>query len=387
MTVCLSIIKKIKHERMDRTLSQFFNLLRAGIGTDIVDPELFRQEVKWNRIYEIAENQTLLAIIFDGIEQLMSICRNSVSSPHMELLMDWIGQVAYIEKKNKTLNTALKDVYAYFRENGLSVLLLKGQGCASLYPKRNHRNSGDIDLFVGLDQYELAKQLVVAKGIKLEKETRKDMHFKWNEIIIECHKMALHYYSPVINKPLQKINREEEWHNTSSFVLDGLAISLPNPTYNAFFIFMHIHHHFVQTGIGLRQICDWTLLLQKEENNIDWRILKRYIHDVRATLAWVTFYGFAKKYLGLKLENEPDWMKKYEDKDVEFLLDDILEVGNFGKHSESFRHRSFNKGWLANYYSFFVLFKRLCRVSKYGREEVVAYPIWKIFAKMGVVRF
>ena len=32
-------------------------------------------------------------------------------------------------------------------------------------------------------------------------------------------------------------------------------------------IFALFYIHFLQVGIGLRQICDWVLILKKEENN------------------------------------------------------------------------------------------------------------------------
>ena len=103
--------------------------------------------------------------------------------------------------------------------------------------------------------------------------------------------------------------------------------------------------------------------------------------------AWNAFYGFAKSYLDLHLNDEPLWMRTYSIADVEFVKRDIMQVGNFGKTSESMQHRSFEKGVFGNMYSFYFLFKRLCRVFKYGPEEILAYPVWKILAKMGVVQF
>ncbi|WP_197020357.1 nucleotidyltransferase family protein [Prevotella sp. P6B1] len=364
---------------------QFFELLRSGLWGNEADASSFTKDVDWGVIYQYADEQSVSAVVFDGIEALKDKDGKNITPPKIDLLT-WMGEVFIIENNNHVLNENLKTLESYFHDKGIRTLLLKGQGCASLYRNPLHRNSGDIDLFVGLDQYEAVKNILKEDGIAIEKETRKDLHFMWHDTPVECHKMALHYYSPIINQPLQRINRAEEWREPRSFILEGQEIGQPNPTYNAFFIFMHIHHHFVQTGIGLRQICDWTLFLHRHCAEIDWDKIQQYLKDVRATLAWVSFYGFAKEYLALDI-NAPEWMRQYKKEDVQFLFSDIMAVGNFGQSSESMKHRSFDKGFFGNIYSFWALFKRLIKVFKYGKEKIIAYPIWKVKAKLRFVPF
>lgn len=370
-----------------KTTEQLFALVRSAIWNDECPLELFTNEVDWQSIISMANVQTLTAIVFDAFERLNSALKAELVPISVKLLLKWYAITVKVEAQNKAQNNDLLSLEACCHDAGIKTLLLKGQGCASLYPRPEHRHCGDIDLFVGLEQYDAMKELLRVKGIELEKETRKDLHFMWNRTPVECHKIAVHYYHPSINKPLQRINRAEEWHDLASFEVNGVNVSLFNPTYNAFFIFMHIHHHFVQTGVGLRQVCDWTLHLKSNEDSIDWNRLHEYVKSVRVMKAWNAFYGFAKSYLDLHLNDEPLWMRTYSIADVEFVKRDIMQVGNFGKTSESMQHRSFEKGVFGNMYSFYFLFKRLCRVFKYGPEEILAYPVWKILAKMGVVQF
>ena len=47
------------------------------------------------------------------------------------------------------------------------------------------------------------------------------------------------------------------------------TIVLSNLTFNAFYIFVHLYYHFLQVGVGFRQICDWMLWLKRQEETID----------------------------------------------------------------------------------------------------------------------
>lgn len=372
---------------IDLTEKQFFALLSSALWNKKCPLELFVAGGDWHTIIRMAGAQTLTAVLFDGYNRLMKDYKKELTPIPLEQMLEWYAMVATVEAQNELLNENLLRLETFCHEAGIKTLLLKGQGCAALYPHPNHRHCGDIDLFVGREQYYAMKKLLLTKEFEIEKETRKDLHFTWHQTSVECHKMALHYYNPFINKRLQRINRTEEWHNTCSFVVNGVKVGLFNPTYNAFFIFMHIHHHFVQTGVGLRQVCDWVLHMKANEDLIDWNRLYKYVQEVRVLKAWNAFNGFAKAYLGLQLRNEPIWMKKYSLFDVEFLKRDIMQVGNFGIISESMLHRSVSNGFCGNFYSYFLIFKRLCRIYKYGPEEILAYPVWKMLAKIRVVKY
>ena len=55
---------------MNSPIVQFFELLKSGIwGTDI-DMSVFHGDIDWNRIYCISEEQTVTALVFDGIARL-----------------------------------------------------------------------------------------------------------------------------------------------------------------------------------------------------------------------------------------------------------------------------------------------------------------------------
>ena len=83
---------------MNQTTRQFFSLLSSGVWGTNADTTLFAGKVEWACIMQLAEKQTVLGVVFDGLETLPKNLR-----PPMELLMEWFGQTSYIEHKNSIM--------------------------------------------------------------------------------------------------------------------------------------------------------------------------------------------------------------------------------------------------------------------------------------------
>lgn len=357
---------------MTKNTEIFLELLRSGVwGLPI---HLSKPPDDWHTIYNMSKKQSVQAVVFDGVQKLPK-----AFIPPKELVLEWYGVTMRTEKISEAHERDLVSLIKFLSDCNIDNRLMKGQGCASFYPKPWHRQSGDIDLFVGERQYNKAQDLIRNHGVKIEKESVYDVHFTWGKTIVEMHKWETFFYYPFVNRRLQSICRKEEWNKSIVVNIGDQPIALFNATFNAFYIFVHLYHHFLQVGIGLRQICDWMLWMKHQEVYIDWERLHRYVQEIDAERAWKAFYGLTAEHLGLRLTVVPKWMQQYSQKDVDFILEDVFSVGNFGKYGDSIQKRSFGGGILANIASFGALTKRLIRVSRFGPCEVVSYPLWRIF--------
>lgn len=357
---------------MTKNTKFFLELLRSGVwGLPL---HLSKPPDDWHTIYNMSKKQSVQAVVFDGVQKLPK-----AFIPPKELVLEWYGITIRTEKISEAHERDLVSLIKFLSDCNIDNRLMKGQGCASFYPKPWHRQSGDIDLFVGEKQYNKAQDLIRNHGVKIEKEGVYDVHFTWGKTIVEMHKWETFFYYPFVNRRLQSICRKEEWNKSIVVNIGGQPIALFNATFNVFYIFVHLYHHFLQVGIGLRQICDWMLWMKHQEAYIDWERLHRYVQEIDAERAWKAFYGLTAEHLGLRLTVVPKWMQQYSQKDVDFILEDVFCVGNFGKYGDSIQKRSFGGGFLANIASFGALTKRLIRVSRFGPCEVVSYPLWRIF--------
>lgn len=352
---------------------QFFELIRLGLQLDQTEEFLIKEKIDWKLLYSLACEQTLVGVLFDGIQCLPNDCK-----PAKPLLLQWLAHTITIEKQNHIQETALISLLNDFKEDDIESVLLKGLGCAWNYPNYLHRQSGDIDLYVGTKQYDRSKKSVINHGLEISGESPKDFHFTYQKVMVECHQKAAHFYNKRLNAKLQEILQQELVANNVMVEKEDVVIKLPNPTCNVFYLFVHFYHHFIQVGVGLRQICDWVLLVQKEQHHLDWDKIKKYVETIEAKRAFVAFYNFAKQRFALHVINEPMWLTTYKESDVIFIENDIFNVGNMGHNSASMRHRYFGKGLYRNLYSYFFLGYRLCHVLRFGYKEVVAYPLYKI---------
>lgn len=354
------------------SLDVFFELLRAGIwGRAAL---ISSAPPNWSDVIEIAKRQSVVGVIYDGVLTL-----SKEFLPERTHILDLFATTYSIEVLNKQANIAVTQLVSYLNEHGVSSRLMKGQGCALLYPNPLHRQSGDIDLFVGAEQYQFAKELIKNKGIDIEKEGVYDAHFMWRNVPVELHWLETKLYYPQNNKNFQQICRKEEWENPIVAEIEGQSVEMFNCTFNTFYVFVHLYHHFLQVGVGLRQVCDWMLLLKRYECEIDWNRLYEYIRAINAERAWNAFYGLAVERLGLQLVKEPKWMQNRNSADIQFVMNDILNVGNFGKYGASLQKRAFGKGLMVNVCSFSALIIRLLKVSKFGFQETLSYPLWRLF--------
>ena len=359
------------------SLDVFFELLRSGIwGRGAL---ISSAPPNWSEVIEIAKRQSVVGVIYDGVQTL---CKDVL--PERKHILDLFATTHSIEVLNKKTNMAVAQLVAYLNGHSVSSRLMKGQGCALLYPNPLHRQSGDIDLFVGSEQYQFAKELIKIKGIDIEKEGAYDAHFVWENVLVEMHWLETKLYYPNNNKNFQQICRKEEWDKPVVVEIEGQSVEMFNQTFNTFYVFVHLYHHFLQVGVGLRQVCDWMLLLKRYECEIDWNRLYEYIRAINAERAWIAFYGLAVERLGLQLVKEPKWMQNRNSADIQFVMNDILKVGNFGQYGTSLQKRVFGKGLLVNVASFVALFMRLFKVSKFGRQEAFSYPLWRLFCDRGL---
>jgi len=93
-------------------------VLQVAIGTR---SELSHtpSDAEWNAIYQFAEEQAIVGVMFGGIERLPKH-----QLPNMDLLMDWLGQAEYIKTQNDQVNTACRKAIEHFEEMGCDTVIL-----------------------------------------------------------------------------------------------------------------------------------------------------------------------------------------------------------------------------------------------------------------------
>lgn len=367
---------------ISRDERQFLALLSAGLGNETFDKELFVY-VDWHRITSIAKSQTVLGIILDGLTS------QNIVKPDRFTLMEWVGLQRAIEVENDRQNIAVADIVSKYKAAGLDPILLKGQSVAIYYDNPSHRQPGDIDLYFP-DGYERANALAESWTSALKhEETIYHKSYTVKGIELENHKEYVLFYSKRNEERWGYVRNELLKVCTECLLLRSIKgeeslIKTFNPQMNAIYLYLHLQHHLLQTGIGLRQICDWACLWKKREKDIDKDLFLQIVDILPVKRCMTALTWIVVNYLGLDEGIIPLNIKTdIARKDGELLLRDILDSGNFGRSSGIMDGFVRNSHWnnLRNYTK---ALKRMIRLRHLCPSEVDAYIKYWILEKLNI---
>lgn len=358
---------------MKRQEAQLLNLVSCAIFNSPIDYSLFNDKIEWGAIFSLANNQTVLGLVIDALKGF-----DKERYPSKEQVYKLMNYSYSITKSNIIMEHTLAEVVSTIKEGGVTPVLLKGQGVAANYPNPRARNCGDIDLYIGKENYSKVVELLLQKSNKEHKslESKKHFHLQVNEVCVELHRCADIIGNPIINKRFQQWTK---YHllgeNKRGLNFNGVEVSLPPLQFDAVFIFNHLLHHFINGGVGLRQICDWALFLHKYKDEIDREELRRDLERFGLMKKWQVFGALVVKYLKMDKEEVPFYNPKMEKRSSR-VINMILVDGNFGFHNGVFKNRPKNY-LLGKIYAYF------CAIIRYFKLSTI-FPsaIFAIFSRL-----
>lgn len=279
------------------------------------------KETDWNGVYEESVRQTVAALAFSGYRQLpMDVkLKQSIMETYNGCLYQYIQNCTY----HSYLDYLMK-------ENNLSYVVLKGVASALYYPQPELRQMGDVDFLIEKGDIEKASCVL-----------EKDGFHPWEEDHI-CHivfrKERMHYemhFEPAgvpggaagekIRSYLADIQETaREVHD------DAFSYVVPDEFHHGLVQLLHMQHHLLSEGIGLRHLCDWAVFVHSFGKG-------EFEKMFREKLEAVGLWQFARiisltAHLGLGLPQQ-NWMGKEKNLAAD-LLSDILCGGNFGNKDD-----------------------------------------------------
>ena len=343
----------------------FFDFLRFCIGSESEIPDSLN-EANWNELYAIAQKQALVGILFDGIQRLPS----SDVGISRDLLLQWMAQCQMLEKANMRLNDAAIQVSEWFRRKGFRACILKGQGNALLYPNGLHRTPGDIDIWVeGVDKRVISFVRSISPH---EKACYHHIEFpSYKGVEVEVHYRPSFLLCFWHNRRLQKYYERVKAEQFSHWVMLGEQgeVAIPTMEFNLIFHLTHIYAHLMNEGIGLRQLLDYYFVLL----HADIKDLAELQRNLKHFGLWK--FAEAIMYIMHEVFGMPvsHFIVPPNEKYGKFVLNEVLEAGNFGKHDK--RNR-FGKSQLGHNLQ---RVYRDIRLIKYFPAEALSEPIFRVW--------
>ena len=341
----------------------FFDFLRFCIGSAKEVPVSLK-EADWKELYRIAQKQCLVGVLFDGIRKLPA----EHVGMKKELLLQWMAESQMLEKANIRLNDAAIQVSEWFRKKDFRTCILKGQGNALVYPNPYSRTPGDIDIWVeGGDKRVIS---FVRSISPLEKACYHHIEFpSYKGVEVEVHYRPSFLLCLWHNRKLQNYYervKEKQFSHRVKLGEQG-EVAIPTAELNLIFQLTHIYAHLMNEGIGLRQLLDYYFVLL----HADIKDLAELQRNLKRFGLW-KFAG-AIMYIMQEVFDLPvsRLIVLSNEKYGIFVLNEVLEAGNFGKYDE--RNR-FGKSQLGHNLQ---RVYRDIRLVRYFPVEALSEPLFR----------
>lgn len=349
-------------------MNQSMELLRSVLWQQIDGSEINLSGKEWKGIAEFFSKQSLDGLLPDAIALLPAY-----NQPPVSVKMPLIARQLQVEQMNRAMNNELLAFTDELNKRDIPYALLKGQGVATLYPNPLHRVCGDIDLYVPATHLKEMHRGFMAFGAVREAETRHHINYRANGIEWELHHSIYYFQKEERNHTFMRYV-EEAMQDAPAYVTIGdEKVRVLPPTMNVLLLLSHIVDHFYCEGVGLRQLCDYALMLHHKRGEIDGVKLLQALDELSLTRAYQVFGYICTHYLGLP---EEDLALRPTDREIHLahrVMADCLKGGNFG-HAESNRRQTL---WQkVTFYTRFL--RRLWRYRQLHPSEALWWPLAKM---------
>lgn len=284
----------------------------SSIGTkNAIDQDLMQQDKNivrllsdcttegWTQMFKMAARQGLLAIAWDALEKLQAEHGGLCRGMSRETKIRWALSIKNIEEVHLRQREALKELAGIFAESGMRVMVLKGLGLAEMYPRPEHRECGDLDIYLFGD-FEKGNEVMRKMGIAVEYDGTKHSKFYYKGIPVENHKNFLNVTTTRVDKDLEReLMRILQEQKCGSLDLGGITVVVPPPDFQMIFLTRHAITHFLASGLVLRHLYDFGIFYSAHAQEVDLDRIEKIFKRESQHKLYRAFLDVLQIYLGM----------------------------------------------------------------------------------------
>ena len=310
----------------------YFALMRAALWGS---PVAIEEEIDWKAVLQLAQFHATKVLVC-GTASLMT----GSNKPSDELLPMMKNAMRSNLVSQLTLKQILLSSVKALRDCDVEPVLLKGFALSMLYPNPNLRQFGDIDLYVGIDNFRRAcegvrKGLPSAYNWGSEGDDFKHYNLEFGNYALEVHRVSAEISDSKERERYAAIEREGLLEHPQHVDYEGFPLTIPSKEFMVFFTVIHAWHHFISSGVGWKQVSDVAVTLHAYHKQLDLDTLRRYFADMHLLKPWQAFGYLMVQCLGLP-ENEMPFYDPGMAATAQRLYHRLMEEGNF-KRKRSFK--------------------------------------------------
>lgn len=339
---------------MNTTEQQTLTLLRSALWQEAPDTATFPEDTDWGAILQCAFKQSIQGLVASAIVELADSPGANISEQVVQACLRI--QFATIGTSDLVSKVATK-VMEKLDRAGLYAVLIKGQGVARYYPHPQLRAAGDVDVYLSVDDTVKAGELLknCADRQEVLHYHPKHLNLEIDGIEVELHRYMANLDDKTSYQAMQKwadqLRESKAWQRAD---IGPAEVNVPTPEFDAIFVFYHLWHHLLHGGVGLRQFCDWAMILHHYHGRLNIDVVRSVLKRTHLMHEWRVLGCILVELLRLPEEELPFYRRRHRWLSRVYAKR-ILEGGNFGFYGEeayeNFMKRNTYKGVMHRLYT------------------------------------
>ena len=275
------------------------------------------EKIDWNGIYEESISQTVLPLIYSVLGEIIP----------PEEKVRWQRLIYRMLANNVQVLFEHTEVHKIFSREKIPYVIIKGACSAKYYPDPKLRIMGDVDFVVKKKDLSRAGAILEKEGFIWSEDKEHPAHYVYYKgtSTWEMHWSMSGIPTGENGKETRKLFNEI----IDTAVYDPHGYIIPDEFHHGLVMLIHTARHLINTGIGVRHLCDWAVFVEKFD---DTEFKDIFEDKLKACGLWrfaQLLTQLSIKFLGA---SEKTWAM--EDVDEEYLvsmMSDIFAGGNFGR--------------------------------------------------------
>lgn len=217
-------------------------------------------------------------------------------------------------------------------KGGFPYVILKGEAASAYYPVPELRQLGDVDFITPPAYMEKTAALLQERGFAYSANLSDHHHCLFRdrerlEMHIEIAGMPKGEKAEHIQSFLETLYTDRQY-----IAREENGFYAPSHAHHGLILLLHMQHHMVDGGIGLRHLMDWACFVQKTAAEGFWQT---QLLPLLEKIGLKYYAAVVTKMCAIYLQIDcPVWADDAEDELCRELMEDLFAAGNFGRKDQ-----------------------------------------------------
>ena len=279
--------------------------------------------VDWQTVAIASNKQAVPLATFDAVTPYLSAVPQDVYAKWQKIAMAVLHSGFFVMQSQA-------DLIEILNSRDFPYIILKGAAANGYYPNKGIRAFGDVDFLIDPEKQAEIENLLIEKGYE------KSHGDHPNHVVFTKPRAHLEMHFEVAGVPYGKQGeRVREFLKNAVFTpqkktCDGGEFNAPSDVNHALILLLHMQHHMLGEGLGLRHLCDWATFVNATAKQDFWQAqLIPFLKEI----GLFTYTAVMTKTCAIYLKTAcPNWANAVDEEICQEVILDVLACGNFGQN-------------------------------------------------------